>query len=162
MNSNTVDKNEIYTFVFNSINNKQTPSRAVFNVDWTVMPDQPYHVYFSYMGEVNNVNGNQIPSIYVSSLNGFDYKVYNRNQQANSAPTQTNFLGLLHYDFVGSNSFIYADFTNNCPAYVSGRPTNSQCIINISQNAISPNFGGYQPLLNDLGEYILTLLFVPA
>jgi hypothetical protein len=155
-----MDKNETYTFVFNSINNKQTPSRAVFNVDWNVMPDQPYHVYFSYVGEVNNVNGTQIPTIYVSSLNGFDYKVYNRNQQATS--TQTNFLGLLRYDLIGNNSFIYSDFKTNPPVYVSGRPTTSDCIVNISQNAISPTFGGYQPLLNDLGDFILTLLFVPA
>lgn len=162
MNDTNIDKNETYTFIFNSLNNKVIPSRAEFEIDWSVIPDQPYHVYFTYLGEVNNINGVNVPSIYVSSLNGNDIKVYNQNQQPLSAPSQANFLGLLRYDFIGNNSFIYADFKNNPPVYIRGRPSSGKCVISITSNAVSPFFTAYVPLLNDLNDFVLTMLFVPA
>ena len=75
---------------------------------------------------------------------------------------QTQLLGLLRYDFIGNNSFIYADYKTNPPVYLPSRPMSNLWRYDITENAIQPVGLTYFPSANDLSPCVLTLLFVPA
>jgi len=154
------DYNQIYTFVFKCERFGTSAARPPLNVDWSVMPDQPYLVYFNYVGELNNIDGTMIPSVYGDMLDGCSFQAVSATERTQSV--LKTLLGLLRIDFIGSNSFVYADFKNNVPVYIPGRPKKNQCRFDITANALDPRASTYQPLLNDLAPYVLTMCFVPA
>lgn len=158
------DQPQAYTFVFNSIGRSggASSARPSLNVDWSVIPDQPYLVYFSYLGETNTVNTTGVPSVYCSALDGCAYQASSGNGRTQTL--QTTLLGLLRPDFIGTSSYIYADYKTNPPVYMPYRPRDNQCRFDITYNAISPTYITYNPESgqNNLQPYILTMLFVPA
>lgn len=159
MNDTRLDKNKPYTFVFRSTYAGTSSARQEINVDWSIMPDQPYMLYWSYVGEANNVDGLRVPSIFASFMNSI-YQA--RPPTERTTAIQTQLLGLLRYDFIGNNSFIYADYKTNPPVYLPSRPMSNLWRYDITENAIQPVGLTYFPSANDLSPCVLTLLFVPA
>lgn len=161
-----IDKKKTYTVVFNSRvqSSGTSEARDTYTFDWSIMPDQPYLVYFNYLGEVqpNPVSGIFIGSIYANFLFGTTAQGSNPTQRF-SSPNIT-FLGIIQPELIGSNSFYYADYTSNAPIYIPTRPDGFLPRIDILNNALGLPGSSFQPStgFNDLQDYILTLLFVPA
>lgn len=168
MNSQ-IDKKKTYSVVLNSLITPSGTSQArdVYNFDWTIMPDQPYLVYFNYLGRVqpNPVSGLNVGSIYADFLLGTTTQGFRSTQSFSilSSPFMT-FLGTIQPELIGSNSFLYADYTSNPPIYIPTRPNGVLPRIDITNNGRGLPGTTFIPSVgfNDLQNYILTLLFVPA
>ncbi len=155
MNDNSIDKKKTYTFVFSSIAGTTVGGNhnAFFTVDWSIMPNQPYKITFSYSGEVNNVDGTQIPMVYADFLAATN--VYNAGSSTGRSQAITsNFLGALKYQAISATSFLYADNNTNPPIYIASRPMNNG--INIQ---ILTNDGSIFP---SLAQWVITMHFTPA
>lgn len=160
MNDTNIDKKKTYTVVFSSIAGTIIGgnANAVFNIDWAAaMPNQAYKITFSYLGEVNNVDGTTIPMLYANFLAGQNVYVAGSSTGRTQALTQ-NFLGLLKYKSIGASSFIYADNDTNPPVYISSRPMTNQVSIQI----LNQSGGFYAPQAADLGQWVITMHFTPA
>jgi hypothetical protein len=158
MNDTTIDKKKTYTFVFSSIAGTVSGNpNLFFNVDWSIMPNQPYNITFTYLSEVNTIDGTTIPMVYADFLAATN--VYNAGSStARTQAITSNFLGLLKYKLIGANSFLYADNDTNPPIYIASRPMNNQLNIQILNN----NGVFYAPQAPDLGQWVLTMHFTPA
>lgn len=162
MNDASIDKNETYTFVFNSLAGTKTglsANEVQYNIDWSIIPDQPYKIHFAYLGEVNNIDATTIPMVYmdlVAPCNVYQAGSMTQRTQAQSS----NFLGFIQMYLLGASSFLHAEDTTNHPVYITGRPRNNNPRIQIFNNAVPPAL--YAPATGNLGDYILTLCFVPA
>jgi hypothetical protein len=166
MNDTAIDKNKTYTFSFSSASGTQVAgnnNQITYNVDWGVMPNQPYLVYFTYLGEVNTIDGLTIPMVYADLLASTN--VFEAQFQPVALPTgrtqatRTNYLGILKYKSIGASSFLYADADTNPPIYMATRPMNNQPRIEILSNTPGQL---YNPQAADLGQYVITMHFVPA
>ena len=161
---NKANEPQVYTFVFNSVGRSfgASSARPFFEIDWSILPRQPYHVYFNYVGETNTVNTSGIPSVYCSAFEGCAYQASQATGRTQTL--KTTLLGLLRPDFIGTSSYIYADYSTNVPIYISTPPTDNQFRVDITYNAVRPTFITYNPETgqNNLQPYILTMLFVPA
>jgi hypothetical protein len=167
MNDSNIDTNKTYTFVFSSalgqLANPATNNIVTYNIDWGVMPDQPYWIYFTYLGEVNTIDALTLPMVYMDILqssNVYETMTLSLGGFSRTAAVKTNYLGTLKYKSVGVNSFLYSDKDTNPPIYMATRPMNNQPRIEIvnNNNPQTP----YVPSANDLGQYVLTLTFIPA
>lgn len=162
MNDTQIDKNKTYTFVFNSLAGVKAGLSAndvQYNIDWNIMPDQPYHIHFSYLGEVNNIDGIQIPMVYADLL--AQTTVYEAGSPAQRTMARTsNFLGYIKMYLLGASSFLHAEDGTNPPVYIASRPSNNQPRIQILNNNVPAT--GYGPAAGQLSDYILTMQFVPA
>lgn len=162
MNDTSIDKNKTYTFSFSSASGTTVAgnkNQVRYNIDWGVMPNQPYLVYFTYLGEINTIDGTKVPMVYadlIASSNVFEGGFPDQRTMS----VRTNYLGLLRYKQIGANSFLYADSDTNPPIYVATRPMNNQVLIQILNNDVPQT--PYNPQAADLAAYVLTMHFVPA
>lgn len=161
MNDGTIDKNETYTFVFNSLAGVKSGLSAndvQYNIDWSIIPDQPYKIHLSYIGENNNLDGLGIPMIYMDLL--APRNVYEAGSPAQRTQAQSsNFIGFAMQYLLGTGSFLHAEDGTNPPVYISGRPRNNQPRIQILNNNVPQT--GFAPATGNLADYILTLHFCP-
>lgn len=164
MNDTNIDKNKTYKFVFSSLQGAQlnpgTNNKRGYNVDWSIMPDQPYFISFNYVGAVNNINGAEIPMVYADFM--AMTSVYEPTSTfgpvtRTQAKTST-FLGVVKYKDIGATGFLYADNNTNPPVYIASRPRTNQLIIDI----LNQTGTSYVPAANDLNNYVITMHFVPA
>lgn len=163
LNDNSVDKDSIYTFVFQSTNgtktNALTANEVTYNVNWNIIPDQKYKIHMCYMGEVNNLDGTAIASVYANF--GTPTNVYmplNANTRV-AAPT-SQFVGFLEMYLLGANSFLHAEDGTNSPIQINGRPQDDSFTIRILNNDNPAAL--FAPTTGNLGDYILTLKFIPV
>lgn len=162
MNDSNIDKKKTYKFVFSALQgeviNVATYNKVAYNVDWSILPDQPYIISFNYVGGVNNIDGSEIPMVYADFMAMTSvYEATSVSGTRTQART-SNFLGVLKYNQIGATSFLYADNNTNPPVYIASRPRANQFIIDI----LNPSGTGYLPAANDLIYYVLTMHFVPA
>lgn len=155
---NDVQLKPFYTVVVNSL---QTATRTgtganicSYRFDWTQIPDCPYEVHFTYIGELNNVDYSSLPMVYAEF--GVQSNVY--EAKASNAVQMSQYLGFLETYLVGASSFLHAEDGTNTPIYLAGRPSNNQFNIKILDNAGNPYTAAGATALN---EYILTMNFYP-
>ena len=158
-NDKQIDKNESYNVVLNSI--ITIGASVSFNdvnyaIDWSFLPEQPYYVHFTYFGEVNNLDGNKIASLYVDF--GAPSNTYYCNLTTSSTTSQ--FMGILKPYVLGTSSFLLAEDNTNPPIYLNSRPKNNQFHVQILDNELIPNV--FTPTTGNLGAYIVHLRFVPV
>ncbi len=162
MNDTAIDKNQTYTFVFNSLAGVKAGLSAndvQYNIEWGIMPDQPYEIHMSYIGENNNIDGIAIPMIYMDFMAPINVYIAGSPAQRTQAQSST-FLGFAMQYLLGTSSFLHAEDGTNPPVYISGRPRNNQPRIQVLNNNVPQT--GFAPATGNLADYILTLQFVPA
>lgn len=161
-NDMSVDKDSIYTFVFNSLygtkTNPLTANEVSYTVDWSVMPDQKYKVHMCYMGELNNLDGTRLAQVYANF--GTPTNVYQPLDTTTRLATQTSqFIGFLEMYLLGANSFLHAEDSTNSPIQINGRPRDDTFTIRVLDNAQPAAL--FAPTTGNMGDYILTMKFIP-
>ena len=153
-----VNTKKPFTLVINSIyRSNGNANFAIYNFDWSVFPDVPYYLSFSFTA---SDNANYVPatassaSIYIDF--GENTQTYTCIANNYGAPS-SQYIGSLRKRHVsGTNHCLYADQNTNPPVYLNGRPTNKIFLIRI----FTDNLALYDVYL--LGSYILTLYFDPV
>lgn len=162
-NYDVVDKQSIYTFVFNSLvgnkTNALTANEITYSVDWSVIPDQPYKIHLSYMGEVNNLDGSKIAQIF-ADLGVPTNVIYAGSNIGRTSAPSSQYLGFCEMYLLGTSSFLHAEDGTNPPIQIDGRPRNNTPIIRIYDNSSTPTL--FTPTTGNLGDYILSLKFIPV
>jgi hypothetical protein len=161
-NDMSVDKDAIYTFVFNSLygtkTNALTANEVSYNVDWSVIPDQKYKVHLCYMGEVNNLDGARIAQVHANF--GTPTNVYQPlDTTTRTATYSSQFLGFLEMYLLGANAFLHAEDGTNSPIQINGRPRDDTFTIRVLDN--NQPAALFTPTSGNMGDYILTLKFIP-
>lgn len=157
--NNPADKKPFYTIVLNSL----TPASktgagaelCTYRFDWAaIMPDVPYEVHMTYIGEVNNITMTTLPMVYI------DFGVPRNVYEASTTTTANSslYVGFLEAYLVGANSYLHAEDGTNAPVYLNGRPRNSEFSVRVLDNGGVPFTAGGATAL---GEYIMNLVFVP-
>jgi len=162
-NDNSKDKDAIYTFVFNSNfgtkTNALTANEVTYVIDWSIIPDQPYKVHMCYMGEVNNLDGSKIAQVQANF--GTTTNVYQAiDTTRRIGAYQSQFLGFIEMYLLGTNSFLHAEDGTNSPIQINGRPRDDTFTIQILDNNNPAAL--FTPTSGNLGDYILTLKFIPV
>ena len=153
-----VNSKKSFVVVLNS-NNKSSGNniQASYSFDWSVFPDIPYNIYFSFVASDNNtyvVGTSVTANVYIDfGTNSTTYYCYaNRN-----GASTISYIGSLRKTVSsGNNYYLYCDKHTNPPIYISGRPTNKQFVTSI----LSDTGAGFDNSM--LGSYVLTLYFEPA
>lgn len=162
MNDSTLDKAQTYTFVFNSlagVKSGLSANEVKYNIDWSVIPDQPYYIHFSYLGEVNNVDNSTLPMVYMDL--GVPSTTYEAGSPAQrTQATTSTFMGFCEMYLLGASSFLHSEDGTNPPIYIRGRPQNNTPTIQVFNNNVPKTL--YAPATGNLGDYIITFQFVPA
>jgi len=162
-NDMSVDKDDIYTFVFSSLSgnktNALTANEVSWSVDWSVIPDQKYKIHMSYMGEVNNLDGSKVASVYGNF--GTPTNVYfPLDSTTRAAAPSSQFIGFLEMYLLGASAFLHAEDGTNSPIQINGRPRDDTFTIRVLDNAQPAAL--FTPAVGNLGDYVLTLKFIPV
>lgn len=156
--NNPADIKPFYTIILNSVNAASKTGTGAntcnFRFNWQVLPDIPYEVHMTYMGEVNNVDDTTIAMVYCDL--GVPPNVY--EAKTTTQALSSNFLGFLESYIVGANSFLHAEDGTNQPIYLSGRPRNQEFQVRVLDNAGQPFTASGATAL---GEYVICLRFIP-
>lgn len=159
MNSKKKNNKPFYTITLNSLSAYQSPvlsnNTRVYNIDWSaIMPDQPYEVRFTYLGENNNIGYARLPLVYCDFGNT---NVYAPTTGDSRAPT-SQFIGFIRSFVVGTTGYYNTESETNMPIYLNSRPRNNVFTVRIVDldNIPFVPFGGA-----NLQPYILTLNFYP-
>ena len=157
---------ESYKVVLNSQNVTAGPAgnaSVTYDFDWTLLPNIPYHVYFSYVGEANDLRADTIASVYADF--GVNKTCFQPSEPGVSPmstflgtlqPTSLNFINL---GALTTTAYLKADFSANPPVYISGRPMLNQFTVTVLNNDYPA--ASYAPFQGNLGAYVLQLHFVP-
>lgn len=130
---------------------------AIYNFDWSVVPDVPYYLSFSFTA---SDNANYVlatassASIYIDF--GENTQTYTCLVNNHGAPSSQYIGSLRKRNSSGANYYLFADQNTNPPVYLNGRPNNKNFLIRI----VSDNMGLYD--ISMLASYILTLYFEPV
>lgn len=163
LNDPNKDENSIYTFVFNSLygtkTNALTANEVTYSVDWTVIPNQKYKIHMCYMGEVNNLDGSKVAQVFIDF--GTPTNVYYPldSTTRTASPTST-FIGFLEMYLLGASAFLHAEDGTNSPIQINGRPRDQTLTIRITDN--NQPLALFTPATGNLGDYVLTLKFIPV
>lgn len=157
--NNPADKKPFYTVILNSVNAASKTGTGAnicnFRFNWQVLPDIPYEVHMTYMGEVNNVDDTTIAMVYCDL--GVPPNVY--EAKTTTQALSSNFLGFLESYIVGANSFLHAEDGTNAPIYLGGRPRLQEFQVRVLNNdGTAYTASG----ASALGEYVIALRFVPV
>lgn len=129
---------------------------ASYIFDWSILPDIPYNVYFSFVASDSNAYvgaTSATASIYL------DLMATTTTYTASTVfgASTTSYIGSLRKTISsGANYYLYADKITNPPIFISGRPRNNTFTVRI----LSDTGGNFD--ISMLGSYILTLYFEPA
>ena len=147
-----------YTIVLNSLNAATTTGTGAntcsYRFDWSQLPDCPYEVHFTYIGELNNIDYSTLPMIYID----FQAQSNVYEARASNAVLMSQYLGFLQTYLVGASSFLHAEDGTNAPIYLAGRPSNNQFNVRVLDNGGNPFTAAGATAL---GPYILTMTFYP-
>lgn len=153
-----VDPKKSYTVVLNPAYGTGTTNNMTYHIQWeSIMPDIPYYLHYSYIGESNNILGTTIATINCDF--GCNPSVWYVDNNGNST-AGSNFIGIVKPYILSGNSYLLAEDNTNPPVYLSGRPKNNQITISVLNNDNPPTL--YAPDTGSLGFYVMQLRFVPA
>ena len=157
--NNPSDKKPFYTIILNSVNAaSQTgvgSELCTYRFDWgAVLPDQPYEVHMTYIGEVNNISMTTLPMVYIDfggSPNVFE-------ATASVGAGSSLYVGFLESYLVAANSYLHAEDGTNAPIYLNGRPRNTDFSVKVLSNDGLPFTASGATAL---GAYVMNLIFYP-
>lgn len=157
--NNPADIKPFYTVVLNSLNAASKTGTGAnicnYRFNWQVLPDIPYEVHMTYMGEVNNIDDTTIAMVYCDL--GVPTNVF--EAKTTTQALSSNFLGFMESYIVGANSFLHAEDGTNAPIYLGGRPRLQEFQVRVLNNDGNPYTASGATAL---GEYVLCLRFVPV
>ena len=157
--NNPANIKPFYTVVLNSLNAASKTGTGAnicnYRFNWMVLPDIPYEVHMTYMGEVNNVDDTTIAMVYCDL--GVPSNVF--EAKTTTQALSSNFLGFMESYIVGANSFLHAEDGTNAPIYLGGRPRLQEFQVRVLNNDGNPYTASGATAL---GEYVLCLRFVPV
>lgn len=158
--NNPADKKPFYTIVLNSLNPASKTGAGAelcsYRFDWgAIMPDIPYEVHMTYIGEVNNINMATLPMVYIDF--GVPPNVYEATNTTTAGSSL--YVGFLESYLVAANSYLHAEDGTNAPIYLNGRPRNSEFSVRVLSNDGIPFTATGATAL---GEYIMALRFIPV
>lgn len=157
--NNPADKKPFYTVVLNSINAASKTGTGAnicnYRFNWMLLPDIPYEVHMTYMGEVNNVDDTTIAMVYCDL--GVPSNVF--EAKTTTQALSSNFLGFMESYIVGANSFLHAEDGTNAPIYLGGRPRLQEFQVRVLNNDGNPYTASGATAL---GDYVLCLRFIPV
>ena len=152
------DLKPFYTVVLNSLNAYAKTGAgaeiASYRFDWSVLPDVPYEVHMCYIGEVNNISMTTLPLVYCDL--GVPPLVY--EAKTTTTANSSLYLGFLEAYLVAANSYLHAEDGTNPPVCIMGRPRATDFTVRVLSNDGVPFTAGGATAL---GEYVLTLSFIP-
>ena len=134
-----------------------------YNFDWSVLPDVAYNMTFTFNSVETVITGNRNAYISVGLGQNTNYQV--SSQTGDTQARTTAIIGSLRNELMGTdnannahNNFsIRANYVDNAPTYLSGRPYNNQFQVKIEDG------NGNEWVGNDasdhLGNYVLILNF---
>ena len=129
---------------------------CTYRFDWgAIMPDVPYEVHMTYIGEVNNISMASLPMVYIDF--GVAPNVY--EAKAKTIANSSLYVGFLESYLVAANSYLHAEDGTNAPIYINGRPRNNEFSVKVLSNDGDPFTASGATAL---GEYIMNLRFVPV
>jgi len=154
----STDKQASYTIVLNSLNAATRTGTGAnicsYMFNWQVLPDVPYEVHMTYMGELNNVDATTVAMVFCDL--GVPPNVYEARNTTQAL--SSSYIGFLESYIVGANSFLHAEEGTNNPFYLNGRPRLQEFTVRITDNAGNPFTASGA---SALGEYVICLHFVP-
>lgn len=154
-----IDPKKSYTVVLNpNFGTGASYNAVTYNVLWeAIMPDIPYYLHFSYIGESNNILGTTIATVNINF--GVNPSVYYASNAGNTVGG-SSFIGIIKPYILSGSSYLLAEDNTNPPVYLAGRPRNNQITVEILNNDNPP--APYAPDTGALAQHIIQLRFVPA
>ncbi len=157
--NNPADKKPFFTVILNSANAaSQTGVGAelcTYRFDWgAVLPEQPYEVHMTYIGEVNNISMTTLPMVYIDF--GVSPNVYEAKNVVSA--NSSLYVGFLESYLVAANSYLHAEDATNAPIYLNGRPRNTEFSVKVLDNSGAPFTASGATAL---GAYVMNLIFYP-
>ena len=146
---------KIYNVVLQSeIGDGATLSSDTFFYDWSLIPDVPYYLTFSFASSVAPITQfAQMAMLYIDLAQSNNQLA--KPQSSAQFANRSQFLGNLMYAVVGPNNYLYAENNTNPATYLNGRPQSN----NFNVEIYSTPTAAYLPLS---GTYCLILSFQEA
>jgi len=145
---------ETFSIVLNSNLSTGTTAQAVFNFDWSVLPDRNYKVHYTFnTANMSLATGKVclISSDLFSASNTFIASAINGRTTAQSS----NILGVAYPYIYGAVSALHAEDGTAPPMYINTRPSLNQFTILVQTADATPI--DYP----SLGAWVLVLHFIP-
>lgn len=149
------NKDETYSIVLNSNLATGTTAQAMFNFDWSVLPDRNYIVHYSFnTANMSLATGKVclISSDLFSTSNTFIASAVNGRTTAQSS----NILGVAYPYIYGAVSALHAEDGTSPPLYLNTRPSLNQFMVLVQTADATPV--DYP----SLGAWVLVLHFKPV
>lgn len=142
----------VYNVVLNSIYGTGANNSKTYFFDWNLLPRGSYEVSFSYIGEVNNLNGSSIAILYmdIGQYNNFEVLTNYRNG---------SYLGYIKPYVISTTSYLYSNNGENGTTTITNNPSNNNITINIYNNH-NPQVLYTDNATNPNGNYILNLQMI--
>ena len=121
----------IYNVVLQSeIGDGATLSSDTFFYDWSLIPDVPYYLTFSFASSVGPITQfAQMAMLYIDLAQSNNQLA--KPQSSAQFANRSQFLGNLMYAVVAANNYLYAENNTNPPTYLNGRPRSNNFIAEI-------------------------------
>ena len=145
----------IYNVVLQSeIGDGLSLSSDTYFYDWSLIPDVPYYLTFSFASSVGPITQfAQMAMLYVDLAQSNNQLA--KPQSSAQFANRSQFLGNLMYAVVGANNYLYAENNTNPATYLNGRPQSNNFTVEI-RSAPTVDYGPPS------GAYCLILSFQEA
>ena len=121
----------IYNVVLQSeIGDGLSLSSDTYFYDWSLIPDVPYYLTFSFASSVAPITQfAQMAMLYVDLAQSNNQLA--KPQSSAQYSYRSQFLGNLMYAVVGANNYLYAENNTNPATYLNGRPQSNNFTVEI-------------------------------
>lgn len=146
---------ESYTVILNSNLATGTVNEAIFDFDWSILPDRNYEVHYSYNTTNMNIATGKVCIISSDLFTGSN--TYLASGQSGRTVAQTSLILGVAYPYIyGAASALHADDATAPPLYMNSRPNANQFTVYIkTADAVPIDYPS-------LGAWVLVLRFVPV
>lgn len=150
-----ISADEVYNVILNSNDAGGSTTSALFNFDWSILPDRPYQVHYSFnSATVNTVANPQIAMIYSDLFSATNTYIAS-NQAGRTTASTSNFIGVAYPYIVSTTSTLHAEDSTSAPIFIHTRPNNNQFTVTVQSNASAPT------PYPSLPAWVMVLQFVP-
>ncbi len=128
---------KIYNVVLQSdIGDGSTPVNETFFYDWSLIPDVPYYLTFSFASSVCPITQfAQMAMLYIDLAQSNNQLAM--PQSSGQSVNRSQFLGNLMYAVIGNNNYLYAENNTNPVTYLNGRPQSNNFTVEIRNSLIA-------------------------
>jgi hypothetical protein len=154
-NSHPTVTDETYSIILNSNLSTGTPTDALFNFDWSVLPDRNYLVHYSFNSSNMSITSGKV-CIISSDIFSHTNTYVAGAQTGRTSAQSSNILGVAYPYIYGATSALHADDSTAPPTYLNTRPTLNQFSVHIKTADATP------VSYPNLAEWVLVLHFTPV